>query len=419
MKFFSILIITLFLNINSSFAKLTTIEVTTEGTGTTKQLAILDGLKNAITQVNGAVLGATTAVSISEVSSSQDQNSSYESSQAFQQNIKSATKGVVQGFDVISVTQNPDLGNLFVIEMNVKVAKYKKSKQLKRLRMAVSNFYISKDLSKSKTANKFAFDVQDKLIDLLTQTRKFAMLDRQFLNDQQKELNFINSPDVPTEEMARLGNKAGTDYIITGVLKDLKKVTNTKKMQSTGKVFKNTKYTAELNYRIIDIATSQVKFSDTTSISISSGSVKKLRNLVANKTAETILNAIYPIRVIDINKKLLTLGQGGKSVKKNAKYNLVKLGDRMIDPYTKESLGRKEDIVGTVKITNVQSKMSTAKIIKSQIKKIEELLQYDYIVRPIKSINYGSVSADKKYKNLKKDINKDFNKLKEKRKNDW
>lgn len=419
MKFFSILIITLFLNINSSFAKLSTIEVTTEGTGTTKQLAILDGLKNAITQVNGAVVGASTAVSISEVSSSQDQNSSYESSQAFQQNIKSATKGVVQGFDVISVTQNPDLGNLFVIEMNVKVAKYKKSKQLKRLRMAVSNFYISKDLSKSKTANKFAFDVQDKLIDLLTQTRKFAMLDRQFLKDQQKELNFINSPDVPTEEMARLGNKAGTDYIITGVLKDLKKVTNTKKMQSTGKVFKNTKYTAELNYRIIDIATSQVKFSDTTSISISSGSVKKLRNLVANKTAETILNAIYPIRVIDINKKLLTLGQGGKSVKKNAKYNLVKLGDRMIDPYTKESLGRKEDIVGTVKITNVQSKMSTAKIIKSQIKKIEELLQYDYIVRPIKSINYGSVSADKKYKNLKKDINKDFNKLKEKRKNDW
>ena len=419
MKFFSILIITLFLNINSSFAKLTTIEVTTEGTGTTKQLAILDGLKNAITQVNGAVLGASTAVSISEVSSSQDQNSSYESSQAFQQNIKSATKGVVQGFDVISVMQNPDLGNLFVIEMNVRVAKYKKSKQLKRLRMAVSNFYISKDLSKSKSANKFAFDIQDKLIDLLTQTRKFAMLDRQFLKDQQKELNFINSPDVPTEEMARLGNKAGTDYIITGVLKDLKQVTKTKKMQSTGKVFKNTKYSAELNYRIIDIATSQVKFSDTTSISISSGSMKKLRNLVANKTAETILNAIYPIRVIDINKKLLTLGQGGKSVKKNAKYNLVKLGDRMIDPYTKESLGRKEDIVGTVKITNVQSKMSTAKIIKSQIKKIEELLQYDYIVRPIKSINYGSVSANKKYKNLKKYINKDFNKLKEKRKNDW
>ena len=42
---------------------------------------------------------------------------------------------------------------------------------------------------------------QDKIIDLLTQTRKFAMLDRQFLKDQQKELNFIKccqilSPDL-------------------------------------------------------------------------------------------------------------------------------------------------------------------------------------------------------------------------------
>ena len=419
MKLFNLLITTFFLLSFHAHAKLSSVEVNTEGTGTTKQLAILDGLKNAITQVNGAVVGASTSVSLSEVSSSQDQNSSYESSQAFQQNIKSATKGVVQGLDIVSVTQNPDLGNLFIIEMKVKVAKYKKSKQLKRLRMAVSNFYLSNDLSKSKTANKFAVNLQDKIIDLLTQTRKFAMLDRQFLKDQQKELNFINSPDVPTEEMAKFGNKAGTDYIITGVLKDLKKRTTRKKMESTGKVFKNTKYTAELNYRIIDIATSQVKFSDTTNITISSSSTSKLRNLVANKTAETILNAIYPIRVIDISKKSLTLGQGGKSIKKNAEYNLVKIGERMIDPYTKESLGRKEEIIGKVKIIDVQSKMSTAKLIKSTIKNIEDLLEYDYIVRPLKSVNYGNVAASKSYKNLKKSIEKDFKKLKEKRKNDW
>ncbi len=419
MKILLTIFLTTFLFLSKVNAKLTTVVVNTEGTGSTKQLAILDGLKNAITQVNGAVVGANSAVSISEVSSSQDQNSSYESSQAFQQNILTATKGVVQGFDVLSVSQNPDLGNLFIIAMKVRIAKYKKSKQLKRLRMAVSNFYITKDLSKQKSAGKFAVDVQDKLIDLLTQTRKFAMLDRQFLKDQQKELELLNTSDVPTEEMARLGNRAGTDYIVTGVLKDFKKVTSTKKMQSTGKVFKNTKFTAELNYRIIDIATSQVKFSDTTVITITSGSSKKLRNLIANKTAETILNAIYPIRVIDVSNKILTLGQGGKSVKKNAKYNLVKLGDRLIDPYTKESLGRKEIVVGTVKITDVQSKMSSAEIIKTKIKKINELLEYDYIVRPIKSVNYGNVSAEKKYKNLKKSIEKDFNKLKEKRKNDW
>ena len=128
MKLFNLLITTFFLLSFHAHAKLSFVEVNTEGTGTTKQLAILDGLKNAITQVNGAVVGASTSVSISEASSSQDQSSSYESSQAFQQNIKSATKGVVQGFDILSVTQNPDLGNMFIIEMKVKVAKYKKSK---------------------------------------------------------------------------------------------------------------------------------------------------------------------------------------------------------------------------------------------------------------------------------------------------
>jgi hypothetical protein len=132
MKFFNILIACFFLFSYGANAKLSTVEVTTEGTGTTKQLALLDGMKNAITQVNGAVVGASSAVSISEASSTQDQNSSYESSQAFQQSIKTATKGVVQGFDILSVEQNPDLGNLFIVQMQVRVAKYKKSKQLKR-----------------------------------------------------------------------------------------------------------------------------------------------------------------------------------------------------------------------------------------------------------------------------------------------
>jgi hypothetical protein len=34
-------------------------------------------------------------------------------------------------------------------------------------------------------------------------------------------------------------------------------------------------------------------------------------------------------------------------------------------------------------------------------------------------VNYGNVAASKSYKKLKKSIEKDFKKLKEKRKNDW
>ncbi len=38
-------------------------------------------------------------------------------------------------------------------------------------------------------------------------------------------------------------------------------------------------------------------------------------------------------------------------------------GERLADPYTKESIGRKETVIGVARITRVQSKQSTAEII--------------------------------------------------------
>ena len=408
----------IFFNISFSYAKIKTVEVTTSGIGISQQDAIRDAIKNAIEQVNGAAVAAQSAVSMKSVSKVKDNSKSVEMTKKYMKDIITASKGVIQGYEILSSKQNPKMRDLFDVKLKVKVAKFKKSKQLQRLRMAVSNFYITKDAIKNRSSLKFATNTQDKIIDLLTQTRRFAILDRQFLKDQQKELNFINSPDVSTEELAKLGNKAGTDYLITAVLKNLKKVTTKKTMKSTGKVFKKTTFSAELSFRIIDVATTQVKFADTISTTVGSN-YKNLRNRLSDKVAETILNAIYPIRVVGVSGKNITLGQGGKSIKKNAKYNLVKLGERIIDPYTKESLGRKEIQIGTVTITDVQSKMSTAKIVKSKIKDVDELLKYDFIVRPMKSVSYGTLSKEKKYKKLKKEIDKDFKKLKEKSKDDW
>jgi len=46
-----------------------------------------------------------------------------------------------------------------------------------------------------------------------------------------------------------------------------------------------------------------------------------------------------------------------------AEYHIVLQGERLADPYTKESIGRKETIIGIARITRVQSKQSTAEII--------------------------------------------------------
>ena len=53
-----------------------------------------------------------------------------------------------------------------------------------------------------------------------------------------------------------------------------------------------------------------------------------------------------------------------------------KLGEKLIDPYTKESLGREEIFAGEIQITRVNAKTSDARIISEEI-----LIDKDYLCR--------------------------------------
>ena len=77
------------------------------------------------------------------------------------------------------------------------------------------------------------------------------------------------------------------------------------------------------------------------------------------------------------------IGQGGKTIDRGERYSLIRLGDRMYDPYTKESLGYKETTVGTVVITTVRAKQSKAEIESFDGGDMASLMGYEYVVRPL------------------------------------
>jgi hypothetical protein len=84
----------------------------------------------------------------------------------------------------------------------------------------------------------------------------------------------------------------------------------------------------------------------------------------------------------------------------------VKLGAEIIDPYTRESLGQSEKTVGSVRIVDTQSKLSTAKVLKLDIN-TGDLMEHDFIVRPRKGIS-GAKKKAKKMKDLEKELDKEF-----------
>lgn len=375
------------------------------GHGATINGAIDRAMVTAITQVNGATIASRARSSLSSASSTIGDKQVSKSQKSFKETIAKRTKGIVQSYEILSQGR-PKGSSLYRVKLSVKVATYKKSAQLNRLRMAVVPLKLDTSLQASQAGEKFEALFRRGLENYLTQTRRFAILDRSFLEEQSRELSFLTSPGVKQEEMARIGNRVGTDYIVTGVVEKAYSTVKRTKMRTTGQVIKTPQIGGRITYRILDVASTQVKLAGTAKTHRESGSLSSVADALSASVGQKILNAIFPVYVLSVDGETLTLGQGGDTVKNGAVYSLVKLGAEIIDPYTRESLGQSEKIVGSVRVVDTQSKLSTAKVLKLNIK-TGDLMKYDFIVRPRKGVSAAKKKA-KKMKDLEKEFDKDF-----------
>ena len=357
------------------------VSVQSQGLGITQRDAVLDGVREAVSMVNGMAIASQTSLAELTTEVTTDTDSAFLMSSAFMEQVSTATSGIVEGYDILSSSEDASTG-LVIVELSVRVARYTASKQLDRLRMALGAMRIDNNVQDRAAAAEFAEDLQDGVIDYLTQTRRFAMIDRQLMADTQAELNFVATANVPTRELARLGNQVGTDYLVVLELRDLFTTVSERKMATTNRVRRKTALTSEAGVRIIDVATSQIKFSGTVD-SLGDKDYRDLARKASRAIGRYIQNAIYPIRIIAIDGDVLTLGQGGKTIERGERYSLIRLGERLYDPYTKESLGYQETAVGTVMITTVRAKQSKAEIETLDGADIATLTGYEYVVRPI------------------------------------
>jgi len=159
-----------------------------------------------------------------------------------------------------------------------------------------------------------------------------------------KEINFIKGSNVRTEELAKLGNKVGADYIIVTSLQNINNKTIKTKLM--GETISTKQSEIDLTVSIIDIATSQIIFSDSMSLSQAGGSLSKFSKLVAERLARKITDTFFPAKLIAFKNNQLTVDQGNSFFNKKSTYNIIKLGPRVIDQTLNQFSGRVENIVG-------------------------------------------------------------------------
>ncbi len=390
------------------FAKIEIISVETEGIGISKKSAIDSALVDAVSQVNGAEIASDTRRQLLEVAT--DEN--LKSNETLNQEVISKTSGIIKSWKILSESIE---GENHLVKLSVKISKLKKSTQSDRTRFAVVPFRATDSLKISSTVSKFEETITSQLENFLTQTRRFALIDRSFLTEQTKELNLIasgTSASMSQEEIFRLGNRLGTDYLIVGRIEKANSILSKKKSKVSDTIKKNLVSSAKVTIRIIDVATSQIKFADTYEKNINS-SIERLAEELAFEIGEIVLTSIYPIRILNASSSQVVLGQGGKTLNKGDVFKVYQLGKELIDPYTKESLGREEIEVAVIQINNVKPKTSDAKILESLIDLSQSIANDDsFIIRPFKKANYTTSKKKKekpnKLKKLKKEVEEEW-----------
>ena len=390
------------------FAKIEIISVETEGIGISKKSAIDSALVDAVSQVNGAEIASDTRRKLLEVAT--DEN--LKSNETLNQEVISKTSGIIKSWKILSESIE---GENHLVKLSVKISKLKKSAQSDRIRFAVVPFRANDSLKINSTVSKLEETITSQLENFLTQTRRFALIDRSFLKEQTKELNLIASgasASMSTEEISRLGNRLGTDYLIVGRIEKANSILSKKKSKVSDTIKKNLVSSAKVTIRIIDVATSQIKFADTYEKNINS-SIERLAEELAFEIGEIVLTSIYPIRILNASSSQVVLGQGGKTLNNGDIFKVYQLGKELIDPYTKESLGREEIEVAVIQINNVKPKTSDAKILESLIDLSQSFANDDsFIIRPFKKANYTASKKKKekpsKLKKFKKEVEEEW-----------
>ena len=391
------------------FSKIETKTLEVNGTASDESSAINNALVEAISQINGAKIAAEVKTSLSHVITKEGADVK----KTFDKNVSKITNGLVKSYRILSSEKDE---NLFKVKLSVQVSKFKKSVQTKRLRLAVVPFRAANTVKITDATKKFEGAITAQLENYLTQTRRFALVDRSFVKEQTKELNFIAGGaknSMSNEEIAKLGNRIGTDYLIVGRIENANMYVTEKKSKVSDTVKKTLTSNARITLRIIDVATTQIKFSDTYEKSFNA-SIEKVADNLALNIGDAILGTIYPIRMINASSSQVTLGQGGKTMANGDLFKVYQLGKKMKDPYTGESLGREEIEVAVIKIKTIKPKTAEADILESIIELSDAIKDKDtFIVRPFKKAKTIKAASQpvKKPKTIKK--------LKEESEDEW
>ena len=333
------------------------VEVDAEGSGSSREAAVGRALVSAIQQVGGTSVQAETVLAQASAHISTEQGSRVELSASVQSAIQQQAGGIVRSYRVLSVEREPD--GLFLARLKVVIERFEPTTTSgeTRRRLVITEFR-----DEYGRPSEFGRQLREALLQHLTQSRRFAILDRDANAAYEQEMALLQR-SAPLVEQVRVGQVLGADYLVMATMRGVGAQRSEQQIGITGETVVRTAARGALDFQVLEIATRQVRWAGSATAG-NGGDLRRVLEEIATRVGREISQTIYPLRVVRADAPgEIILNQGGVTVSAGQRFRLMLLGDEITDPYTGESLGQVERDLGEIEVQRVDPRVSYARLI--------------------------------------------------------
>lgn len=261
------------------------------------------------------------------------------------------------------------------VRLKVDVAQYRASDEEGRPKIIVASPRVSAKSYPVGDANvssdEVARAIRARLSDTLTQTDRFIVLDREFGDELQAEIDHINSGNVRLEDTARIGQQLATDLILIPTIERFAYPRHVRQLRMSDRQVTSYSGGGRITLRLVNAATGQVVMSDSFDHELAStgpstlprningrGMAEEMMNALSSRIGTAVVTGIFPVSVVSLTGKAVVLSQGGDVLSVGDRWQGVHLGQELRDPQTGRSLGRNEMPCCTIRVERVAAKTS-------------------------------------------------------------
>lgn len=243
------------------------VTVSSRGVAKTYDEAVQSALKDAVRQVNGSAFAGDTKKTLQSAEVGEGQVTADQ--EHLTDDFHEVLKGVVLGHRVKKEINRED--GLIEVRLEVDVAKYTAPMKDSREKVAVmmikpmiAGFQIGGEGKECyRPAPLVVEELSSRITTAIVQSGRFGVLSREDEDVIRAEEKII-ADNAPVEEMVKIGQRLGADYLVTGTLRNIHvgaPVTTTS--QLTGQSRSMLSFaTLRMTYRVIVVSTAQIAWTE-------------------------------------------------------------------------------------------------------------------------------------------------------------